>query len=70
MERYGETQGIRHVHTYMDGFSLWTLILNKDYYDFGCSSVELCSPSAFLMLDNPVKDTTLIPSCLSAHYKV
>lgn len=45
-----------------DGFSLWTLILNKDHYDFAAIVWELCSPSAFLMLDNLVKGTTLIPS--------
>ena len=48
-----------------DGFSLWTLILNKDNYDFAAIVWELCSLSAFLMLDNLVKDTTLIPSFLS-----
>lgn len=45
-----------------DGFSLWTLILNKDHYDFAAIVWEFCSPSAFLMLDNLVKGTTLIPS--------
>lgn len=48
-----------------DGFSLRTLILNKEYYDSAAIVWELCSPSAFLMLDKPVKDTTLIPSFLS-----
>ena len=48
-----------------DVFSLWTLILNKDHYDFAAIVWELCSPSTFLMLDNLVQDTTLIPSFLS-----
>ena len=44
-----------------DGFSLWTLILNKDHYDFAAIVWELCPLPAFLVLENLVKDTTLIP---------